>query len=55
MTCSLIFVTEDCWFLFLRLFLEKSLGKLVSIIIIIIISSSSSSIITIVISINTIE
>ena len=50
MTCSLIFVTEDCWFLFLRLFLEKSLGKLVSIINIIIII-----IITIVISINTIE
>ena len=51
MTCSLIFVTEDCWFLFLRLFLEKSLGKLVSIINIIIIII----IITIVISINTIE
>ena len=52
MTCSLIFVTEDCWFLFLRLFLEKSLGKLVSIINIIIIIII---IITIVISINTIE
>ena len=43
---------EDCWFLFLRLFLEKSLGKLVSIINIIIIIII---IITIVISINTIE
>ena len=53
MTCSLIFVTEDCWFLFLRLFLEKSLGKLVSIINIIIIIIII--IITIVISINTIE